>query len=108
LWRAFSDAAEPDLFDKVSELADNIVSCQRRLGKGDDHVVSPPLALSGSFMLLLAIKVLCEDKLLAAIQRWVPVKLICCIFPWEFTGLGTLDFDYFGMFSCMTLLHLHS
>ena len=72
-WRAFAQCPEPDLFDRLTELSDALSQQQpQAAGRVESSGPSshPRGMLSpGSFLLLLLVKVLCEDKLLAAVQR---------------------------------------
>ncbi len=61
-WQQIAQAAEPDLID-LSELAGSLGKQQGEEGAGAGAL------LPGSFLVLLLIKVLCEDTLLAAVQR---------------------------------------
>ena len=85
-WRAFVQCPEPDLFDRLSDLSDALSQQQRAAGGGaasspSSHPLAGVVEASGpsshprdllsrgSFLLLLLVKVLSEDKLLAAVQR---------------------------------------
>ena len=69
-WRAFAQCPEPDLFDRLSDLSDALSLQQPQAAEASGPSSHPRGMLSpGSFLLLLLVKVLCEDKLLAAVQR---------------------------------------